>query len=492
MPQTVSIEHFLLAGSALLLMSLFAIKLSGKFSIPALAIFLGLGMLAGSEGPGGIYFDNAQLAKSLGVLTMCLILFSGGLDTDFTTIKRVFFRGMLLSTLGVFVTALLVGLFSIHLLGLNLYESLLLGAIVSSTDAAAVFSVLRTRNISLKPPLRSLLEFESGSNDPMAVFLTIGLIELIRNPSMEWGHFGMLFIRQMSFGFVSGFAGAWLIAYLVNRIRLEFEGLYPVLTVSLVIFIYSFTETVGGNGFLAVYLVGLGLARREFFFKKTLMRFHEGLAWLMQIGMFLTLGLLVFPSHLVPVIVPGLALAAVLFFIARPVSVLLCLSFSKLNLRERCMVSWVGLRGAAPIVFATFPLLAGIENAEILFNVVFFVVLLSVLVQGTSIPFIARILNVNVPLERRGRSPLEFEQREGLDADLVEFMVPYEGKVVGKAVAELGLPSESLAVLICRGDKFLVAKGFTLLEGGDVVMILVKKSDLEAVKKIFNSLRDDK
>lgn len=490
MPEVFSIEYPLLAGSVLLLLSLFAIKIFGRFSIPALALFLGIGMLAGSEGIGGIYFDNAFLAKSFGVVTLSFILFSGGLDTQFATIRTVIGRGLLLSTLGVFLTAIIVGVFAVWLLNLTLPEGLLMGAIVSSTDAAAVFSVLRSRNISLKHPLKPLLEFESGSNDPMAVFLTIGFIEWIQNPGMEWSHFGVMFVKQMGFGFIAGVAAAWLTAYLVNRIKLEYEGLYPVLTVSLIIFTYSLTESIGGNGFLAVYLAGLGLARREFFFKKTLMRFHEGLAWLMQIGMFLTLGLLVFPSHLAPVAVPGLVIAAVLFFLARPLSVMLCLSFSKMSFRQRHMVSWIGLRGAAPIVLATFPLLAGIGKAETIFNIVFFVVLLSVLVQGTSIPFVAKLLKVNAPLERRNRIPIEFEHSDALDADLLEFIVPYEGKIVGQSVAELNLPADSLAVLVCRGDRFIVAKGSTGLDPGDVVMILVNKADLEVVKRIFSELKE--
>ncbi len=488
--QTTSIEVTFLATSVLLLLSLFASKLTGKFSIPVLAIFLGIGMLAGSEGIGRIYFDNALIAKGVGIAALCFILFSGGLDTDFTTIRAIFVKGILLSTVGVLVTALIVGLVGVWLLNLSIAEGMLLGAIVSSTDAAAVFSVLRSNQISLKKPLKPLLEFESGSNDPMAVFLTIAFIELVRNPAVEWQYFGLMFLQQMGLGFLVGVVGAWLVAWLINRIRLEYEGLYPVLTVALVVFIYSFTASIGGNGFLAVYLAGLNLSRKDFFFKRNLMRFHEGLAWLMQIGMFLTLGLLVFPSHLVSIIVPGLIISTVLFFLARPLSVMLSLSFSGMSFKEKHMVAWVGLRGAAPIVLATFPLLAGVEKADMFFNIVFFVVLMSVLVQGTSIPFVAKLLKVNAPLEKKGRSPLEFERQEGLDADLIEFIVPYDGKIVGRAICALNLPPESLAVLVCRGEKFIVAKGTTVLEAGDVVMILASKPNLPILKTIFSALKE--
>lgn len=480
------IEHMLLAAAGLLLISVLASKFSDRFSIPALLLFLGIGMLAGSEGIGGIYFDNAALAKAIGVVALSFILFSGGLDTDYNSVRPVFSKGLLLSTLGVAITAGIVGFAAVWILKLSLKEGLLLGAIISSTDAAAVFSVLRSRNISLKGNLRPLLEFESGSNDPMAVFLTVGLIELVQSPSAPWFLMFGMFFRQMITGVLVGWIVAKFLAFVIHRLRLEYEGLYSVLTFSLVMLSYAFADVLGGNGFLAVYVTGLLLSKRDFFYKRSLIRFHGGLAWLMQIGMFLTLGLLVFPSKLIPIAGSALAISFILFFVARPISVFLCLPFEPL--KEKLLISWVGLRGAAPIVLATFPLLAGVLNSELIFDVVFFVVLVSVLIQGTSIPLLSRWLGLHEPLQRKLRYPLEFEQREGVDAELLEFIVPYAGAAAGRKLYDLDFPKDSLAVLVGRADKFIVAKGDTVLQEGDVVLALVSKKDLDAVKTIFNTL----
>ncbi len=484
---THSIEYTLLIGSALLLLSVLASKISDRFSVPALAIFLTIGMLAGSEGIGGIYFDNAYAANSLGIIALSFILFSGGLGTDFQATRRIFKQGLLLATAGVLITALIVGAFATWVLKFSLLEGLLLGAIVSSTDAAAVFSILRSKNIGLKGRLKPLLEFESGSNDPMAVFLTLGFIQLIQNPDLPWFQLIWFFIQQMSIGALAGVLLARLISNLINRLSLEYEGLYPVLTFSLVIFTYSATSAVGGNGFLAVYLTGLILAGQDFIHKRSLTRFHEGLGWLMQIAMFLTLGLLVFPSKLVSVAFSGIAIALALFFIARPVSIFLCLPFARL--KEKILISWVGLRGAAPIMLATFPLLARIQGADMIFNIVFFVVVLSILTQGTTIAQISQLLKLNIPIEKRLKPPIEFEQREGVDADLVEFIVPYGGIAIGKPLYKLNLPQDSLVVLIGRSDKFVVAKGSTVLEAGDIVLVLVNKRNLEVIKATFSELR---
>lgn len=486
-----SIEYMLLAGSVLLLVSIFSSKLSDRFSVPALALFLGLGMLAGSESIGGIYFDNASFAKSLGIVALSFILFSGGLDTKYETIRKVLWQGLTLSTFGVLLTAIIVGYSAKLLLGFSLMEGLLLGAVVSSTDAAAVFSILRSKNIALKRQLKPLLELESGSNDPMAVFLTVGLIQLVQHPGLSFAHLGWLFVRQMTLGALAGIFMAWVASRLINRIKLEYEGLYPVLTFSLVLFTYGITAAFDGNGFLAVYLMGLLLSRKGFHYKNSLMRFHDGLAWLMQIAMFLTLGLLVFPSRLVPVAGAGLAVAVVLCFLARPLSVFLCLLFYKMSLNDKAMIAWVGLRGAAPIVLATFPLLAGVDKAGMIFNVVFFIVLISVLLQGTSLPWVAKLLRVNAPLEKRARSPIELEQTEGIDAELLEFIVPYGGKAAGRSLYELGLPPDSLVVLVCRNDRFIVAKGNTTLEEGDVVVSLVSKNDIQKFKAVFGELKKE-
>lgn len=367
----ISIEHILVAASILLLLSVLASKASAKLGIPALLLFLVLGMLAGSDGPGGIYFDDAHLAQSLGVVALALILFSGGLDTEWSSVRPVLWKGLALSTAGVLITAALVGLFARMVLGFSLLEGVLLGAIVSATDAAAVFSVLRARSVGLKGHVRPLLELESGSNDPMAVFLTTGLIGIMTQPQARWFSLVPMFIQQMVLGAALGYAIGRLMVFLINRLRLEFEGLYPVLTLSLILLTYGGTASLGGNGFLAVYVAGLVMGKNDFIHKRSVMRFHDGLAWLMQIVMFLALGLLVFPSHLLPIIGLGLLSSLFLMLVARPVSVLVTMAFSGMRLNEKLMISWVGLRGAVPIVLATFPLLAGMPRAEIIFDLVF-------------------------------------------------------------------------------------------------------------------------
>ena len=416
-----SIEHILLTASILLLLSVLASKASAKLGVPALLLFLVLGMLAGSDGPGGIYFDNAAWAQSLGVVALTLILFSGGLDTEWSSVQRVIWPGLALSTIGVLITTLLVGVFAKILLGFSLLEGVLLGSIVSSTDAAAVFSVLRARSVGLKGGVRPLLELESGSNDPMAVFLTTGLIGIMTGAEAGPLSLVPMFIQQMAVGAAVGYGIGKLIMVLLNRLRLEVEGLYPVLTLSLVLLTYGGTASLGGNGFLAVYIAGLVMGKGGFIHKHSVMRFHDGLAWLMQIAMFLTLGLLVFPSRLLPIAGLGLLLSLFLILVARPLSVFIALAFSRFKLNEKFMISWVGLRGAVPIVLATFPLLARLPRAEILFDLVFFIVLTSILLQGTSIPLFAGWLKVDAPPTEKPRYPLELEPAAGLRSeDLAE------------------------------------------------------------------------
>jgi cell volume regulation protein A len=481
----IPIEYILLGASILLLLSIIASRISGRLGIPVLLLFLVIGMLAGSEGPGGIYFDDPRLAQSLGIVALAFIIFAGGLDTTWGNIRPLLWRGLALSTLGVFITALLVGCFATFVLDFSLLESLLLGGLVSSTDAAAVFTVLRTKKVHLKGRLRSLLELESGSNDPMAIFLTIGLIYLLVNPTVSVVNLIPMFIRQMGLGAIMGYAMGKGMILLIKRLRLEYEGLYPVLSLSLVLLAYGATTSLGGNGFLAVYLAGVIVGNSDFIRKKSLMRFHDGLAWLMQIAMFLILGLLVFPSHLVPVAAVSLLISVFLMFIARPISVFVSLLFTKMSLREKTMVSWVGLRGAVPIILATFPLLSDVPNAELMFNVVFFVVLTSALFQGWSIPVVARLLKVDTPFERERHYPIELVPTQGVDVDLVEFIVPRNSAIVGKSVVELSMPQDSLVVLINRNDQFLVPSSGTVLEEEDSVLALVNKHNLSEVRALF-------
>lgn len=393
------IEHVLIGAAVLLLLSVIASKASAQLGIPSLLLFLFIGMLAGSEGLGGIYFDDAQVAQFVGVVALTFILFAGGLDTNWIQIKPVLGRGIILATAGVMLTAILVGGFSIMVLGLNYLDGLLLGAIVSSTDAAAVFSLLRSKKTSLKGDLKPLLEFESGSNDPMAIFLTVSLTSLIMTPSQSTIEMIPMFAQQMALGATMGYLSGRGTTYIVNRINLESNGLYPVLTIAMVLLIYGATVILGGNGFLAVYIAGITFGNSNFLNKRNTISFHEGLAWLMQITMFIVLGLLVFPSHLIPIAWIGLLISSFLMFIARPVAIFLLLSLSKMSYREKAMVSWVGLKGAVPIVLATIPLLSGLSDAETIFNIVFFIVMTSVLLQGSSITFVAKLLGVESSVE---------------------------------------------------------------------------------------------
>ena len=434
-------DHLLVGVALLLLVSILASKASSRLGIPALLLFLLIGMLVGSDGPGGVYFDNYQLTQSLGVVALVFILFSGGLDTDWQGVRPVLGAGLSLATLGVVLSALFVGAFAMLALNFSLLEGLLLGAIVSSTDAAAVFAVLRGRGANLQEPITPLIELESGSNDPMAVFLTTSVVHLLVTPGASGISLVPQFFLQMMLGVLLGLVFGKGMAIVINKSRLEYDGLYPVLSIALVIFTYSMTVVIGGNGFLAVYLAGLVLGNSNFVHRASLLRFHDGIAWLLQISMFLILGLLVFPSQLIPVMGSALLLALFLLFVARPVSVLLSLSFSRLTLRAKAMVAWVGLRGAVPIILATFPLLAGVPRADIIFNVIFFVVLTSTVVQGTTLPLVARLLRVAASTPSPSLYPETFVPTVNLQSQVSEVHVPAASPAIGKSILELNLPN---------------------------------------------------
>jgi len=483
------IENILLWVAVLIFVSVVSSKVSDRFAIPVLLLFLAIGMLAGSEGIGGIYFDNAQLAKSIGVIALIFIIFSGGFDTDWKDTGPVVWPGVMLSTLGVLLTAVITGCFAIYILKFSFLEGMLLGSIVSSTDAAAVFSILRSRRISLEKPLKPLLEFESGSNDPMAVFLTVGFISLLTVKNMGIAALIPRFMLDMGMGALTGYLMARCIIFLINRLKLEHEGLYPVIMISLVLLTYVIAVFLKGNGFLAVYLAGLMLGQAEFPNKRMIMRFHDGLAWLMQIVMFVTLGLLVFPSHIVPLIGAGLLLTVLLMAVARPVSVLLCLLPFRMSMRKKTMVAWVGLRGSVPIILATFPFMAGIPQADTIFNIVFFVVFASVLIQGTSIPAVSKILKLDVPLTNRINYPIEFEKTGTIDAELTDIIVPYDSEAVGKRIGELGVPEKCLIVLISREGRFIIPSGSTVIESGDVLLVLANTSDFSLLHQTLARLK---
>ncbi len=389
----------------LLLAGIIASKAANKLGVPSLLLFLVVGMLAGSEGICGIEFDNPMQAKLIGDLALTLILFAGGLDTKWTQIRPVLWKGLTLSTVGVGITALLIGSFAWFMLGsfsdfnigpegITWSEGLLLGAIISSTDAAAVFSVLRTSKLGLKGDLQPLLELESGSNDPMAVLLTIQIVEILSTGDTSITKLLISLLLQIGVGGAFGYGMGRAIVWVVNHLRLSSQGLYPVATLAMAMLTYGITDLFGGNGFLAVYIAGVVMGNFRFIYSETIRSFHDGLSWLMQIVIFLTLGLLVFPSRLLPVAGVAIVIAIFLIFIARPVSVFICLALSRYPLREKLFISWVGLRGSVPIILATFPVTAGISGGRSIFNVVFFIVLTSVLVQGLSLAPAARWLGL--------------------------------------------------------------------------------------------------
>jgi cell volume regulation protein A len=481
---SLTIENIVLIGSILLLISVIAGKTSYKFGVPTLIFFLAIGMLAGSEGIGGIQFDDPAVAQFIGVISLNFILFSGGLDTNWTSVKPILKQGLVLSTLGVLLTAGILGIFVWFVTDFTIYESLLLGSIVSSTDAAAVFSILRSKSLSLKSNLRPTLELESGSNDPMAYVLTIMFLTLVIHQDQSVVSIIPLFFKQMILGGIGGFVFGKVGKFIINNIRLDFEGLYPVLVIALMFITFSVLDLIGGNGYLAIYICAVYLGNQDLIHKKTILRMYDGLAWLMQIVLFLTLGLLVFPSHIVPYIGIGLLISVFLILVARPLSVFASLAFFKMKRRRRIYISWVGLRGAVPIVFATYPLLAGIDKANMIFNIVFFISVTSVLVQGTTLPIFARWLNVALP---RGEANVFEPSSVMLDipkSSMRKFEILPDAYAANKRIVELDFPSSAHIMMIERDGEYIVPKGSVQIEAGDVLTVVAnKKEDFEEVQK---------
>ena len=399
---TLQIEIVLLVVSVLFFLSILAGKASSRFGVPALLLFLGVGMLFGSDGLG-IQFENIQVTNTIGTIALCIILFSGGLDTKTSEIRPIIAQGVILATIGVFLTAIITGVIIWLILGMTmasagigLLTSLLLASTMASTDSASVFSILRSKNLQLKNNLRPMLELESGSNDPMAYVLVITMIDLIKlNNAPNYWVVGGTLILQLGIGALLGFSLGKLAVRIINRIKIGNDSLYPILIFTFCIFIFSVTYFVKGNGFLAVYIGGLVIGNSKFVHKRSSLNFFDGLAWMSQLIMFLTLGLLVNPHELIPIILPGLIISFLMIFFARPLTVFLCLlPFRKMQFKDKAYVSWVGLRGAVPIIFAIYPLVENVPHARLIFNIVFFCTLISLIVQGTSLPLIARWLNL--------------------------------------------------------------------------------------------------
>lgn len=482
-------DTILIILSSLLLLCVLISKVSDRLGIPILLLFLGIGMLAGSEGIGGIYFDNPHLTQYIANCCLALILFSSGLDTNWNSIKAVAKEGIALASIGVLLTAGFFGVIAHLLLKVSWLESFLLGAIISSTDAAAVFSILRSKGLHLKPRLAPLLELESGSNDPIAIILTVSLISLITTPKTSiLGLVGLFFLQ-----IIVGIAVAWVFSqialYLINRLKLGYDGLYPVLAIALVFLAFSMTTVLKGSGFLAVYLFGLLMGRNDFLHHHSTSRFFDTAAWISQIILFLTLGLLVFPSHLITVALPGLMLALALVFLARPLAVFITLLPFRYSWREKTFISWVGLRGAIPIVLGTYPLVAGILHADLIFNIVFFAVITSVLLQGTLLPKMAKRLRLESDTYAPLPSPLELTAQKGFDSQMIQIQIPENAECIDKAIYELKLPDGYLLILINRSNSFLLPNGSTVLQAGDIIHALAASDSILPAKEILTRPR---
>ncbi len=484
----ITTENILLIGSILLFISIIVGKTSYRFGVPTLLLFLGIGMLAGTDGIGGIHFDNPKIAQFIGIVSLNFILFSGGLDTDWKTVKPILKEGIVLSTLGVLLTALTLGTFVFYVTDFTIYESMLLGSIVSSTDAAAVFSILRSKSLALKKNIRPTLELESGSNDPMAYVLTIAFLTLVVNQDQSFVSIIPMFFQQMIVGALAGFLFGKVSKLIINRIKLGFEGLYPVLVIALMFVTFSATDFVGGNGFLAIYICAVYLGNQNLIHKKSILKMYDGLAWLMQIVLFLTLGLLVFPSQIMPFIGIGLLISLFLILIARPISVFLSLMFFKMKLRRRFYISWVGLRGAVPIVFATYPLLAGIEKANMIFNVVFFISVTSVLIQGTSLSVVAKWLSVALPQKVKKITEIDQLILDLPKASMQEFEILPNFFAVNKRIVDLNFPKAAFISMIKRNEEYIRPGGATKIAANDTLMVLADSQD--DFDKVSNCLKE--
>ncbi len=481
-------DAFLLAISLLLVISVIASRFSAVAGVPSLLVFLAIGMLAGSDGPGGIAFTDYSLAFSLGSVALAFILFDGGMRTRWESVRPVLGVGTSLASIGVIVTAAATALFVHFVLEKSWMVAFLVGAIVSSTDAAAVFSVLRARSLALKGTLKQVLEFEAGSNDPTAVLLTLAVLSYASATASGAASLLHLIVMQVVLGMSLGWAGGKTTVVLINKVGVEHEGLYSVLLFAFVILLFSLTSVSGGSGFLAVYIAGLVVGNAKLLHKSSLLKFHDGIAWIAQIALFLVLGLLVFPSELPPMWLDGLLLAVFLMFVARPLCVLVAVPPGRLHWKDRLFISWVGLRGAAPILLATLPWIAGVPHAQYFFNLVFFVVFVSVLVQGTSIAWLARTLDIVEPLREeaadRGEAgvlPSGFV--------FIEIGVTADAPADTRRLYELKLPSGVVLTSVAREGRYLVPTGETRFVANDRIRAFGRPSNIDVLRETFGDAR---
>ncbi len=480
------IATLILASGILLLLGIASNKLSTRIGVPVLLLFLLVGMLAGSEGVGGIDFEDYSLANAIGTIALCLILFDGGLRTSLKSIRSVWKPAAVLASLGVLITAVITGLAASWILKISILEGLLLGSIVGSTDASAVFSVLRSGGVCIRKRLAETLEVESGSNDPMAIFLTVGLIQLLTGAVAPGPALLGLFLTQLIVGSVAGilvgYGGVWGLKY----IQLGAAGLYPVMATALALLSFGLAAVLDGSGFLAVYLTGIVIGNRRPVFHRGILLFHDAAAWICQILMFMTLGLLSFPSRLMDVAGVTLLIAAVLILVARPVAVFLCASWFRFSFHELLFLSWVGLKGAVPITLATFPMLAGLPGASVMFDTVFVVVLVSALIQGWTLPPAARLLKLEDPEQHPTPVTLEISSLRDIDGDIVDYYVEPGCRAAGRTLRELQFPAGVVVALIARDQEIIMPQGRFQIESGDHVIVVLRPALRTQVDQFFS------
>jgi potassium/hydrogen antiporter len=465
--------ELILVAAALLAAGIGASLLASRIRLPGLLLFLALGMAIGSDGLDWIDFNNYELARTIGVVALALILFEGGLTAGFEEIRPVLRASLSLAILGTIGTAVICGFAAAWLFDLSTLEGMLLGAIISSTDGAAIFALLRES--TLRRRLARTLEGEAGFNDPVAVLLVIGFIEWTQQDTYGVLDMALLFVREMGIGAVVGLAVGSLAVYALRNTRLASPGLYPVATLATAGLAYGGAATLHGSGFLAAYLAGLMLGSARIPAKQTVVVFHQGLAWVAQIVMFLALGLLVFPSQLGDVWLEGTALALVLVFIARPLTAALATAFDPFTAAERIVLGWAGLRGAVPVVLATFPVIEGLDADRTFFNIVFFAVVISTLLQGGTVEWLARRLGVTTSEPALPRPLIETGTVRRLGAEIVEYPVGQNDAIVGQLVRELGLPRDALLSVIVRGEEALLPRGSTRIEAEDRLHVMVRE-----------------